>query len=357
MTPANARVHRLLGSQVVRDVLGAEAGAGDVEIGPLEANYFSFTFRVKAAARSGPRDVFVKIPKTDVRGTPEILPITPEDRRMAQEEERSLRLLERGWNGDWQVRWVKIRGVVPEYNAIVTDRVRGDDATAVFRRLDIRRRLGFHGEGERLRGLMSRLGAALGRFHRSNYSDGVFLLSDEMPKLERYCEDLSSDTGSPLLMRVLKKLRSMNGFERPSGKVPTLKGLDVRNVLVGSGDALFLLDPGKMKIAYREADLARFLTTYRILYWGSKSLPVLREPDRGAEEAFLSAYYAQSRAGCPQLFKLFLLKEQLKHWRTALDSLRRRRWAPWVKAMAARVYVTPFYSRQISLQLEQDFRG
>ena len=134
--------------------------------------------------------------------------------------------------------------------------------------------------------------------------------------------------------------------------VPTHKGIDMRNVLIDAHERLYLLDPGKTKSTHREADLARFVMTYRILYWGSRLLLLVRTPDPTAEAAFLEAYYAHSRPPCPQLLNLFLLKEQLKHWHTALDSLHWRPWAPWIKRLTAAVYVNPFYTRQIATQLQ-----
>ena len=134
--------------------------------------------------------------------------------------------------------------------------------------------------------------------------------------------------------------------------VPTLKGIDIRNVLIDRQDRLYLLDPGRLKITYREADLARFIMTYRILYWGSKLLLLVREPDPKSEAAFLGSYYSHSQPSCPQLIDFFLLKEQLKHWYTALDSLQRRPWPSPLKRIVAMVYVNPFYTRQIMAQFK-----
>src|SRR5581483_12161147 len=99
---------------------------------------------LEAKTASGPSHVFVKIPKLDLRRrAPAIMPIEPGDRRMAEEEEASLRLLSRKWRPDeLEVRWVSLRGVIADCNAIITDRVFADPAFDIFRRLDLRRRLG-----------------------------------------------------------------------------------------------------------------------------------------------------------------------------------------------------------------------
>ena len=147
-------------------------------------------------------------------------------------------------------------------------------------------------------------------------------------------------------------MQSMVDIEIAGIEVPTFKGIDIRNALIDEQDRLYLLDPGRTKITYRESDLARFIMTYRILYWGSKLLLLVREPDLKAEAAFLEFYYSHSEPACPQLLNFFLLKEQLKHWHTALNSLQFRPWPSLLKYIVTKVYVNPFYSRQITAQLK-----
>lgn len=349
---SNTEVHHLLGLRVARELLGANDDVDRVEIGPLSTNFFSFTFSVKASTSGGARSVFVKIPKMDLRGrVPSILPITAGDRLMAEEEESSLRLLMQQWHGDdLEVRWVNLSGIISEYNAIVTERIFADEALSVFRRLDLRRRFGFSQDAQRLRRLMARLGAALGRFHQTNAMPAVFRLSDAVPKLEFYCRELAASSGSAWPERILGKLKSMNDIELPGIEVPTLKGIDIRNVLIDARDSLYFLDPGRTKLTFREADLARFVMTYRILYWGRLLLLLARVPDPKAEVVFLEAYYSNSQAASSQLLSLFLLKEQLKHWHTALDSLQRLPWPPVVERLVAKIYVNPFYERQVASQ-------
>ncbi|HAM35963.1 MAG TPA: hypothetical protein DEB40_10905 [Elusimicrobia bacterium] len=351
---SNAQIHRLLGLQVAKDILGATEDSSPAEVGPLSNNYYSFTFSVKARTHSGSDDVFIKIPKADMRGmVPRILPLTLEDRRMAQEEESSLRLLAQKWNAkEQEVLWVNLRGTVPEYNALVTDRIFADEALPAFRRFDILRRLGFQEYAQRLQRQMARMGAALGRFHQANRRPLIFRLNEALPKLGFYCQDIAARSGSAWPLEILRILDSMADLELSGIEVPTLKGIDIRNMLIGKQDRIYLLDPGKTKPTHREADLARFIMTYRILYWGSLKLLLLREPDPRGESAFLKAYYANSSPPNPRMLDLFLLKELLKHWQTALVSLQRLNWSAARKRLAAWIYVHPFYTRQIAAQLE-----
>jgi hypothetical protein len=353
-SPTNEQVQDMLGQHVAKVMLGAVDDTALVKIGPLAINNFSFTFSVDVSTSGGQRNAFVKIPKVDMRcSMPSILPITFDDRGLAKEEESSLRLLDDKWQADdLDVRWVKICGTFPEFNALITDRIFADEAFAVFRRFDLRRRFGFRQDGQRLQCSMARLGSALGRFHHANSRPVVFRLAEALPKLEFYCREIAASTGSVWPERVLWKLQSMGDMEVAGIEVPTLKGIDIRNVLIDGQDRLYLLDPGRTKITHREADLARFIMTYRILYWGSKLLLLVREPDPKAETAFLESYYSHSQPACPQLLNFFLLKEQLKHWHTAYDSVQRRPWPSLLKRIVVKTYVNPFYRRQITAQLK-----
>ena len=336
-------------------MLGAAGDPTLAEIGPLSSNYFSFTFSVKAMTTSGPRDAFVKIPKFDMRGlVPRILPISSADRRMGQEEEASLRLLGQKWSGaELEVRWVDLIGVIPEYNAIVTGRVFADEAVSVFRRWDLRRRFGLRQDAKRLQGAMARIGEALGHFHQSDPRESVCRLSEMMPKFEFYCREITGRAESPWPGRILEKLQAMGDSEFPSLEVTTLKGLDIRNVLIDPQGRCHFLDPGKMKPACREADLARFIATYRLLHWGSVRLALLREPDRRAELEFLRAYGVGQPPVSRRLLNLYLIKEELKHWHNILDYVRRCDWPPVVKRVAIFAYVNPFFCRLLRIDLSR----
>lgn len=349
-------IQKLIGESVAKDILGSINDISSVSIGALSKNYYSYTFSLKVMAQTGEKNVFVKIPKADFLGiSSNILPISSRDRLMAREEELSLRLLEKKWVSDEQnVQWVTLCGTIAEYNVLVTDRVFAKDATSVLRRLDLRRRIGlslFCKEAISLEKVMARIGSSLRSFHHSGASPSVFCLQKELKKFEFYCREIRQKTGNFLPNRVLQELNLMNDVRCPSVNVPTLKGLDVRNVLIDPDQGIYLLDPGKIKMNYPEADVARFLMTYRILYWGSLWLLPFRQPDSKAEEVFLRSYYPVGSGASILLLNLFLLKEQLKHWHTALDSVKKRPWPTALKRFAQWIYVNPFYSRQIAKQL------
>ena len=155
---------------------------------------------------------------------------------------------------------------------------------------------------------MARLGSALGRFHQRSAQKALFRASDAIPKLQHYLRELRPITRSHLPDRVAHVVSDLASYETEGLQVTTLKGIDIRNVLLDERNSAFLLDPGRMKIAFREADLARFLMTYRILFWGNPLFAIGFRPDAAAEDAFLEGYYANSEPASKWLLSFFLLK-------------------------------------------------
>jgi hypothetical protein len=353
----NETIQKDLSRLVVEEITGLPFDKVHTTIGKLAINYFSFVFSIKAQTPNGSQRVFVKIPKEDLRQrSKSILPISPADRTLASDEELSLRMLNDRWHSDdLDIFWVRLRSVFPQYNAIVTDAIEGDDAFAIFRKLDLRRRLGSNKDSIRLREVMARFGKALGRFHQGNARAMVFRVNEILPKLEHYCRELGSSTRNPLLNKAIKTLDSIADLEIDTLEVLTLKGLDIRNVLMDKQDKLFLLDPGRMKQTCREADLARFIMTFRIIYWGRGLFLLRLSPDYQAEKAFLDAYYSNTTQPSKELLSLFLIKEQLKHWQTAIYSLGLLTWPITLKRLVAATYVNPYYTRQLAMELKKVF--
>jgi hypothetical protein len=351
----NRAVQQSLARLVIEGITGQPSDTANATVGPLVTNHFSFMFFVEAHTTEDTQKVFVKIPKEDLRKRPKsILPTSPADRRMANDEVRSLRSLADHWQSeDLGVTWVRLRAFIPQYNAVVTDAVEGDEAFAVFRRLDQHRRLGSKKDPSRLREVMARLGTALARFHQRSAQSRIFRVDETLPKLERYCRELGSSVRGPRPGHAIQVLNSIADVEINAVEVPTLKGIDIRNVLLDKQDKLFLLDPGRMKRTCREADLARFIMTYRILYWGSRLFLLGLQPDQRAEQSFLQAYYSDAAPPSPKLLSFFLIKEQIKHWHTAIDSLHLLPWPMPLKRLVAATYINPFYDRQLAREMKQ----
>ena len=355
MEKGNEAAQLSLARKVIETIIGKPFDRANTKIGSLATNYFSFVFFIEVSNSQSTQKVFVKIPKEDLRqGSKAILPISPADRRLAEAEAHSLRTLAAQWRSeDLGVSWVRLRGEVPDFNAIVTDAAEGDDALAVFRRLDLRRRFGNSRDRDRLRAAMARLGAALGRFHLQNAADGDFLPDLATPKILKYLEYVGACTRSVWLGRVAGLIERFGTLPIAGVLTTTLKGIDIRNVFLDGDGHIVMFDPGRMKRAYREEDLARFLMTWRILYWGSGWFALGIRPDPVSEEVFLDCYYDVMGKPSDKLLDFFMFKEILKNWHIAYVALSLKAWPRHINSLVARYYIDRFFEGQLVLQAKK----
>lgn len=202
-----------------------------------------------------------------------------------------------------------------------------------------------------MQAVMLRMGEAMRLFHDHTSSPAEFDGRILREKLVRYAHALTTVVAdTSILPHVLEVADRVASVRRPMHVACTLKGIDIRNLLLTDDDCVFLLDPGKRKLTWPEADVARFLTTFRILWWGSPAFLFGLRPDAAAETAFLNAY-DESGQHVVLLRRAQMIKELLKHWHTARDSLRLKPWPALAKRAVARSWIDPFYAGQLRAEI------
>lgn len=326
-----------------------------VKFGPLEMNYFSFCFGAEISCQGLRKGVYVKIPKADlyIDGRSSIIPISEQDRQLARNEYESLSYLEQHWAAqDLRVFSPRPLCFLEEYNVIITERFYADELFQIFRNQDLKRRIKTSHDCCMME-YMGRLGIALARFHQKDIvrcEVDLKPLISKMKTLVARLESLGADAG--LMDRLGMKLFTLKTDRFNTSLTTTLKGIDIRNVFVDQKGILYLLDPGKMKRDWREMDLARFLVTCRILYWGSPLFFLRIAPLKVYEEQFLGSYYGVD-GGYRVLLHLCIAKELLKHWEMAYLVLSLKPWTDNIKRCMKNRYIDPFYKMQISMEMEQ----
>jgi len=327
-----------------------------IECGPFEVNCFSICFWAALMGPTGRKEVYVKIPKVifyekekEALGT-----LSDEDVRLAEDEYESLVYLSSHWDGaDISVTFVKPLGFVREFNAIITERVMADHLFRQYRRSDLWGRLLGRVHTDPLPDAMSRLGETLGRFHKKSGGPVVCDVDSILGKIHGYMLELRGyGVDSACLDKIARRLNRSKRLKLTSRRAVNLKGIDVRQVFVDQHSGLYLLDPGRMKDGFREVDLARFVVTCRILYWGTAAILFQLTPSSRYEESFLRAY-AQVNDISETALGILILKELFKHWRMAHVSLEKKRWPRGNKVLLKKLYVDRFYKRQLSLELSK----
>jgi hypothetical protein len=149
---------------------------------------------------------------------------------------------------------------------------------------------------------------------------------------------------------IMKRIENLRDYTESARITMTLKGLDLRNVLINKEGRVYLLDPGKMSEDIGEADLARFIVTCRILYWGGVLFFLRLTPEQSYEQRFIKGYYgSDKRSGT--LLRIMIIKELLKQWRWAHMNLRFKHWPKPLKQILEKAYINPFYRREVMSEL------
>ncbi len=348
----NKQLYNKLSEYVVDEFFAGNSSLKRIEFGPLEVYCFSICFWVNATVDAKQKGVYVKIPKVILykKENEKIMPLSSDDRKLAEDEYHSLVHLSKHWpNDEFDVRFIKPLGFVKEYNAIITERVYAKHFFKMFRKFDLQRKV--NKKTDSAHHAIYRLGKALSRFHQTSITECKFDIYGILYKMEGCCDELKSfGISEKFINNIIFKLRTFKDIEIYTHHTNTLKGFDVRQVFIDKDGILFMLDPGKMKTDYKEMDLARFIVTCRILYWGSMLFFFRITPDKSYEESFVQAYYGDNEKP-DKVLCLLTIKELLKHWRMAYTVIGLKQWPSLIKGLLKKTYIDPFYRRQINVEL------
>jgi hypothetical protein len=309
---------------------------------------FSSCFSIEWLRQQDRYGVYVKVPKADI-SRQSVPPSSEGDRVLARHEFASLVYLAKHWPaGDMQVQYVKPLAFYEDCNAIVTERAYGVDVLDRFRREALRSRV--NGRADFVTSLLYRIGQALYAFHRNSQASeeqgsDVSVATKIVCKIEQIAADVRSASGcDPLAPALLERLRGFAAHRCGRQPTMTLKGLDIRNVLIHDDGFLSLIDPGRLKKDVPEADIARLFVTCQIIYWGTPWFFLHLQPSPHYERALLEGYGL--RAIDTVLLRLLVVKELLKHWRAAYVALMLKRWPRGLKWALSRSYIDGFYSAE-----------
>lgn len=325
-----------------------------INCGPLEINNFSICFGMNIVFDSNVTNVYVKIPKADLflKKQKNVMPLTDADKIFGEAEFNSLEYLSQYWDSsDLNISFVKPILFIREFNAIVTERFYGNNFFKLARKLNIMRWLGINSSIDTIvHSSLLHLGVALSRFHKKSLKEcNADIIKKTIEKIQHYCSQLKLiGVSYDICNHLIDKVCNHNEYDIHTYTTNTLKGLDVRNIFIDKFKRIILLDPGKMKEDCCEADLARFLITWRILYWGSPLFFLRITPHHSYEESFLNGYYGQNMPKGSVLLKLMIIKELVKHWHMAHVVLQLKPWPNIIKKCLQHTYIDPFYGNQIN---------
>jgi len=319
---------------------------------------FSSVFSLEFSKGLSLTGVYIKIPKSNINYTG-IVPICENDRLLAIEEYRSLQYLKNNWNNqDHNVNFVNPLYFYQEYNAIVTQKIYGKDLSDLFRTKDTLSHLLPNYLSKVWMDNLGRISKSIRKYHDTsctNVSQSQFYWKNEALKVERLTKKLEYLGVSGSVFNPIKGVISKYyGNVSSVCMANTLKGLDIRNMLIDNNNNISILDPGKLKTEPAVAGFARYFFTTRIIYWGKLFFFLKFKPNIKYDDHIIAQYGPMSFEES-KLFKLFILKELLKHWHSAHFALDCKRWPNIVKKIIRIIYIDRFYKAEFTNVMTRHF--
>lgn len=325
-----------------------------IDHGPIEKNGFSLTFWANFSGKNGLSSIYIKIPKI-IFGNKTIdyySPITEFDMTLARDEFKSLNYLSKNWTSMHGVSFVETLGFIENHNAIITKRCNGSFLFKEFRKNDIKTRFNRHTSDSTKLGLLN-FGKSLNYFHNKFAIETDFDIEKTLKKFDNYYGSLRKfGVSNNFLNDIDNTLINYKRITEKTLIVDNLKGIDIRQLLRDQDKDIIVIDPGKITRSYREVDLARFIVTCRILYWGTFLIPFRMRPNIKYEQAFLNGYFG-SKKHTGKILHVMILKELLKHWKMSHTSLQKKGWPKFLIILLKRFYINHFYKYLILNELEE----
>jgi hypothetical protein len=314
--------------------------------GPKDVDYWSIIQTYTVLTKHGARHtVFCKMPKYEWQlRSPEQLDLDPSAPAMARIEYDSLVKLSAVFeNAEPALRVIRPLDLLSHPNAILTEGV--DEAIEVYQCL----RSADQGKHSREAALdmVHKCGRWLGHFHgHSATSESVEPLGDLQRQLQHLRTEASQGGkyAEPLLP-YLAQAEALN-IEYDSEQTLISEGFEVRNFIV-SKNTIYFLDPGKLLLGSRYDDLARFLASLSVLYWGKLKLLWKTPTEDLYARTFLQGYESVYGSINRPLLKAHMVKQYLKLWLEGLKVLDFKPYPRPLKWIGRRFYLPSFFCKRI----------
>lgn len=328
-------------ADIVADRFFGDVARSDLVVGELEYRYWSICIPFDASIRGERRGIYVKIPKQRTKNM-SVMPFSEQDRKLALYEFGSLETLQKEWPADSEsVSFVRPLVFLEEYNAIVLERAYGAELSDTLKRSALGKVMFPWRQLRSEQKMLSRIGVALGRFHRATKTteplDGNRIIEKIRGYLRRLVEEASINES--LARRILETAERLADIATPGYASSTLNGLRLHSFLIENGGAIKGLDPGKSRAGPPQQDLARMVVSLRSLFWGKPWSP-LANPNPAFEKAFLSGWGSVNDLNRPML-SLCIIKQLLRDWLVALEDIPFKKWSDPKKRWAKRLYIDP----------------
>ena len=306
--------------------------------GHVELDYWSLTFPIQCRGPGGDQLYFVKIPKSGaLTNMPDAVP-DDDSRNQGRAEFETLRVLWSFAQGHGLTA-VRPLAYLDQTNAILTDFVSAIELHDICRWAA----LGSRRNRARASESLTAAGAWLRIFHDSHEAGSPDVELDIKAELLSRFERLNERAARPHLVRAIwDQLCAVPLHPGATRTVASLPEFEVRNVMVGT-DGIYPVDTGEPRPRPPEADVARFVVSIAMIFWGSPLFLLRGHADVGLVRAFLDGY-GRPDFGSKALDRWMLGLEWLRQWQDAYFVVDRVKSYPTaLRQFVAWLYIdTPF---------------
>lgn len=312
-----------------------------------KANDYSFCSEIKIKLGEEIREYFIKIPKRDIAYIEieerDIFPITERDKELGMNEVESLKNLNKKYiSSKVDTNLVKCVHYSFSKNFIITEKIYAKDFFKTLRKASLIKFF-LSLSIKSVEKNMFNLGQSIAVFsEKEGGIENVIEYKLDKSKIDPYLEKISSKKYSYKFDSLFFKAEGLNSILSDG-----FKGLDIRNILIDKSNKIYVLDPGKIKLEYAESNLARFITTLLIIFWGSFYFFIGFKTHKYYLDFLIKGFLSKNTKINPIIFDSELKKETIKHWELAIRALENKKWNKFVSSFIKSFYIDKFYASLI----------
>jgi hypothetical protein len=232
------------------------------------------------------------------------------------------------------------------YNAIVTQFVPSED---LFRQCRRAVTCGGAPASEHVHDSLGRCGTWLRHFQRSHdCRQTLRITSDQLlSDINGWAHAIKPLSIRPRLLDSLLHRLESNPWAQDVPKARTCEGFEVRNIIVDRGGTVRLVDPGLLSWSSGLEDVAHFLASLTMLYWGTPALWLGVPTAKSYRHSFFDAWNLQDLWLAPEILAWFETREWFRQWSEAYRVLSRKPYPPTLSRFLRAVYVDAFFLNRI----------
>ena len=322
-----------------------------INVNPLEFRHWAYVFSIDVISNHKKEGVYIKIPRTNRSENIIHNEITKDDAKIVAEKEycdlKNLHELFSSYREDLSV--VKPLDFFKDLNAIITEKCFGDDIYNICRK-DVLASKIFRFQPHTT-AIFLKCGEWLQHYHRhffkkDSYENCFPNIYNETSSYINFLQQGSYEHTQHLLGVVKDSIV----FEKEIDEIlisKNINGFQVRNFITENGKILFV-DPGEIKVGPIYEDVARFIVTTKMIFWGTPLFLLGVKPSRAYIDSFLKGYL-QNQELNPKLLKIFLIKHFLKQWSEGYIAIQHKRYPTTLKEYLRKIYIDRFFMKEVQL--------